>query len=191
MELLEIEYSIGEKKLFLIFSYYEMDYKKYIDTRLNEKIETIREHLFQLVKGVDYLHSTGVLHRDLKPQNILISDSQLKIADFGLSRVIQFPIAHYTQEIQTLWYRAPELILGDLCYSLNVDIWSIGCIFAEMFNKKPLFKGQSQIDQLFKIYQVLFHTIHIPHITYRYIYITLHTDIYTLHYNKTHFFSIL
>ena len=79
----------------------------------------------------------------------------VKIADFGLARVFSIPIRPYTHEVVTLWYRAPEILLGSVEYSTPVDIWSAGCIFAEMFTKQPLFQGDSEIDQLYKIFRTL------------------------------------
>lgn len=97
------------------------------------------------------------MHRDIKPQNLLFSSASklLKYADFGLARTIDIPLKKYTKEIETLWYRAPELMLGDSKYSFNVDVWALGCIFAEMITKKPLFMGDSQVDQIFKIFNTL------------------------------------
>jgi len=83
---------------------------------------------------------------------VLIIDN-LKITDFGLARVFSIPIRPYTHEVVTLWYRAPEILLGSAEYSTPVDIWSAGCIFAELFNKQPLFMGDSEIDQLYKIFR--------------------------------------
>ena len=77
----------------------------------------------------------------------------MKIADFGLARAFGIPIKTLTHEIQTLWYRAPEVLLGQKQYSLGVDIWAVGCIFAELTEKRPLFNGDSEIDQIFKIFQ--------------------------------------
>lgn len=89
--------------------------------------------MYQLIKGVNYCHSRRIIHRDLKPQNILVTQDQtLKIADFGLARVFTLPIKTLTHEIETLWYRAPEILLGQKEYSLGVDIWAVGCIFAEL-----------------------------------------------------------
>ena len=91
---------------------------------------------------------------DLKPQNLLVNaKGALKIADFGLARAFSLPIKKYTHEVVTLWYRAPEILLGQEVYSPPVDIWSVGVIFAEMVSKKPLFPGDSEIDQLYRIFR--------------------------------------
>ena len=96
------------------------------------------------------------MHRDLKPQNLLINRAgELKIADFGLARAFQIPIRTYTHEVVTLWYRAPEILLGQRQYACPVDIWSIGAIFAEMANRRPLWPGDSEIDELYKIFRTL------------------------------------
>lgn len=103
-----------------------------------------------------FCHQRRVLHRDLKPQNLLIDNNgNLKIADFGLARAFGVPVRAYTHEVVTLWYRAPEVLLGSPRYSCPVDIWSVGCIMAELITKKPLFQGDSEIDQLFRIFRYL------------------------------------
>jgi len=90
-------------------------------------------YLWQLLQGIAYCHSHRVLHRDLKPQNLLVNlNGLLKLADFGLARAFGIPIRSYTHEVVTLWYKAPEVLLGTKFYTTSVDIWSIGCIFAEM-----------------------------------------------------------
>ena len=102
------------------------------------------------------MHSCGVLHRDLKPQNILVTSHNgmtIKIADFGLSRAIAFPLKTFSREIETLWYRAPEVMLGLQRYSVNVDVWSLGCIFVELFLNLPPFIADCQLGQLFEIFQ--------------------------------------
>lgn len=89
--------------------------------------------MYQLLQGIAYCHSHLVLHRDLKPQNLLLDqEGHIKIADFGLARAFTVPFRAYTHEVVTLWYRAPELLLGSRFYSMAVDLWSLGCIFAEM-----------------------------------------------------------
>lgn len=87
------------------------------------------------------------MHRDLKPSNLLIdkTGTHLKIADFGLARTFNLPLKSYTHEVVTLWYRAPEILLGQKVYSTAVDVWSVGCILFEMFSNKVLFKGDSEI----------------------------------------------
>ena len=111
-------------------------------------------------KGLVYCHCNRVLHRDLKPQNILIdSEGNQKLADFGQSRSFIFPYREYTQEVITLWYRPPEILLGSKTYDTSADIWSAGCIIAEMKLKKPFMAGESEIAQLFKI----FSTFGTPH----------------------------
>ena len=88
----------------------------------------------------------GVTHRDIKPENILLShDYKIKIADFGLARTIGLPLKTYTHEVVTLWYRAPEVLLGAKIYSMAIDMWSIGAIFFEIAHKKPLFASDSEI----------------------------------------------
>uniref|UniRef100_A0A2N9IPU9 cyclin-dependent kinase n=1 Tax=Fagus sylvatica TaxID=28930 RepID=A0A2N9IPU9_FAGSY len=113
--------------------------------------------LYQILRGIAYCHSHRVLHRDLKPQNLLIDrrTNVLKLADFGLARAFGIPVRTFTHEVVTLWYRAPEILLGSRHYSTPVDVWSVGCIFAEMVNQQPLFNGDSEIDELFKIFRVL------------------------------------
>lgn len=106
--------------------------------------------------GIEFCHKHRVLHRDLKPQNLLIDkEGSIKLADFGLSRTYSISKKTYTEEVVTLWYRAPEILLGCKHYSTPVDIWSIGCIFAEMVTNTPLFQGDSEIQQLFKIFEIL------------------------------------
>jgi len=115
----------------------------------------VRSFMRQILEGVGYCHTYRILHRDLKPHNLLISSDgrQVKLADFGLARLSGLPSGPYTSEVVTLWYRAPELLLGATRYCGPVDVWSIGCIFAEMATGYALFPGRSDIDQLFKIFQ--------------------------------------
>jgi len=149
-----------ESRLYLIFEFLTMDLKKYLDNSIppNEMMSTnlLKSYCYQLLQAILFCHQRRVLHRDLKPQNLLIDKSgAIKVADFGLARAFGVPVRVYTHEVVTLWYRAPEILLGANKYSCPVDIWSIGCIFAEMANKRPLFQGDSEIDQLFRIFRVL------------------------------------
>jgi serine/threonine protein kinase len=93
------------------------------------------------------------MHRDLKPQNILVDVSHtiVKVADFGLARSFLPPFKAYTDKVVTLWYRAPELLLGVSSYSTGIDMWSVGCIFAEMLTREPLFRAESEIGLLHKV----------------------------------------
>ena len=148
-----------EKKLYLVFEYLDLDLKKHMDSspHISNDRMVIKGYVYQMCAGIAFCHSHRVLHRDLKPQNLLIDTetNSLKLADFGLARAFAIPLRAYTHEVVTLWYRAPEILLGAKQYSTPVDVWSIGCIFAEMINQSPLFPGDSEIDQLFKIFRGL------------------------------------
>ncbi len=137
-----------------MFEHVEYDLKKYL-RKIKKEItpELVKSFVYQTIKGIDYCHAHRIMHRDLKPQNILVTeDGKLKLADFGLARAFGVPIKTLTHEVVTLWYRAPEILLCQKAYSIGVDSWSIGCIFAELAQKKPLFYGDSEIDQIFRIF---------------------------------------
>ncbi|GIL66722.1 hypothetical protein Vafri_20204 [Volvox africanus] len=156
VRLYDVLYS--DRRLYLVFEYLDLDLKKEMDSqRVKGNMGLIKVYMWQMLSGLAFCHSRRILHRDLKPQNLLIdrSRNQLKLADFGLARAFGIPVRAYTHEVVTLWYRAPEILLGSKTYSTPVDIWSVGCIFAEMVNNKPLFPGDSEIDQLYKIFQLL------------------------------------
>ncbi|GJN18857.1 hypothetical protein PR202_gb06064 [Eleusine coracana subsp. coracana] len=145
----------NEKSICLVFEYLDLDLKKHMDSSPDFKNHRIvKSFLYQILRGIAYCHSHRVLHRDLKPQNLLIDRRKnlVKLADFGLARAFGIPVRTFTHEVVTLWYRAPEILLGARHYSTPVDVWSVGCIFAEMVNQKPLFPGDSEIDELFKIF---------------------------------------
>lgn len=146
------------KKLILVFEYVDQDLKKFFSSREGKPLDGIlvKSLLYQLIRGIAHCHQMKVLHRDLKPQNLLVSkEGVLKLADFGLARAFGIPVKNYTNEVVTLWYRAPDILLGSKNYSTSIDIWSIGCIFVEMINLKPLFPGNSEQDQLKKIFKVM------------------------------------
>jgi len=147
----------SEGRLFLVFEFVDKDLKKYMESiegPLSQSI--IKSFTYQMIKGLEFCHIRGVMHRDLKPQNILISrDGRLKLADFGLARAFVPPIRPFTHEVVTLWYRPPEILLGCKTYALPVDMWAVGTILAEMVTKRPLFPGDSEVDELFKIFRKL------------------------------------
>lgn len=119
-----------------------------ITSVLNE----LQEMMHQILCGVDFLHTHRVIHRDLKPQNLLVtSTGNIKLADFGLAKTYDFEM-RLTSVVVTLWYRSPEVLLG-LSYATPVDIWSCGCIMAELFRLSPLFNGSSEGDQLDRIFR--------------------------------------
>lgn len=122
------------------------------------KVQTLSdEHVqflvYQLLRGLKYIHSAGIIHRDLKPSNVAVNENcELKILDFGLARISDDSMTGY---VATRWYRAPEIMLNWMQYNSQVDIWSVGCIMAELLTGKTLFPGNDHIDQLFKIMEVV------------------------------------
>jgi serine/threonine protein kinase len=139
VRLLDIIHS--DTRLFLVFEFLDLDLKKYMDkTPIDQYL--LKSYSSQLLKGLMYCHCHRIIHRDLKPQNLLIDQhGMLKLADFGLARAFGIPFRAYTHEVVTLWYRAPEILLGIKTYGLAVDMWSVGCIIAEMSTRHPLFPG--------------------------------------------------
>eukprot|EP00834_Sanchytrium_tribonematis_P001993 NODE_54_length_30443_cov_1.442954.p18 type:complete len:234 gc:universal NODE_54_length_30443_cov_1.442954:19371-18670(-) len=142
----------------LIFEYCTTDLKKYMEKNQASGLphSTIKKFASQLLDAMAFAHSRRCIHRDLKPQNILVDDQEnLKVADFGLARAVGVPMRTYTHEVVTLWYRAPEIMLGAKQYGFGIDSWSVGCIIGELLNKKfdPVFRGDSEIDQLWKIFE--------------------------------------
>lgn len=142
---------------YMVMEYMEHDLKAVVETMKQPYSQSeVKCLMLQLLEGVKYLHDNWVIHRDLKTSNILLNNrGELKICDFGLSRQYGSPLKPYTQLVVTLWYRAPELLLGTKEYSTAIDMWSLGCIMAELLSKKPLFDGKRDIDQLSKIFRML------------------------------------
>jgi len=116
----------------------------------------IKSWLAMMLRGLEFCHRNWILHRDLKPNNLLIAaDGQLKLADFGLARDFADPGRNMTCQVITRWYRPPELLFGCRQYSSAVDMWSIGCIFAELMLRVPYLAGESDMDQLKTIFRAL------------------------------------
>ena len=156
-----------ERKLTLVFEYCSLDLKRYFEIRGRISPAETSNLFYQLLKGLAFCHSKSVLHRDLKPQNLLVHEKVLKLADFGLARFVDtqtktypeivfenkpyfravgLPVRQYSNEVVTLWYRPPDVLMGARIYNFTVDSWSSGCIFAEISNSgTPLFPG-SDID---------------------------------------------
>lgn len=139
---------------YLIFEFAETDLRKVLS---GGPVSTtlIRSILQQLLQGLEYCHSRRVMHRDLKPENILLAGGSVKIADFGLARLFQVPLKPLSGVVQTLHYRAPEILLGCREYTLAVDIWSVGCIFGEMLLGRRLFQGTNELHQMLEIARIL------------------------------------
>ncbi|XVF85196.1 hypothetical protein PTKIN_Ptkin17bG0098800 [Pterospermum kingtungense] len=143
--------------IFMVMEYMEHDLKGLMETMKQPFSQSeVKCLMLQLLEGIKYLHDNWVLHRDLKTSNLLLNNQgELKICDFGLARQYGSPLKPYTHLVVTLWYRAPELLLGARQYSTAIDMWSLGCIMAELLSKEPLFNGKTEFDQLDKIFRIL------------------------------------
>eukprot|EP00750_Incisomonas_marina_P023648 INCI5049.10.p1 GENE.INCI5049.10~~INCI5049.10.p1 ORF type:complete len:412 (-),score=52.81 INCI5049.10:620-1855(-) len=157
VQLLEIVVGKQREGVFLVFEYCEHDLAALIDNMKRAFSESEMKCLLkQLLGAVDYLHSHWIIHRDLKMSNLLYNGrGQLKLADFGLARTFTDPIEPMTQKVVTLWYRAPELILGATTYTPAVDMWAIGCIFGELMKHDVLLPGKTEIKQIERIVKLL------------------------------------
>uniref|UniRef100_A0A3Q2PSA8 cyclin-dependent kinase n=1 Tax=Fundulus heteroclitus TaxID=8078 RepID=A0A3Q2PSA8_FUNHE len=146
-----------DKSLTLVFEYLDKDLKQYMDDCGNiMSMHNVKIFLFQILRGLSYCHKRKVLHRDLKPQNLLINEKgELKLADFGLARAKSVPTKTYSNEVVTLWYRPPDVLLGSSEYSTQIDMWGVGCIFYEMAAGRPLFPGSTVEDELHLIFRLL------------------------------------
>ena len=174
VELIEVvtsakTYSTGvNASLYLVFEYMQHDLGGLIDYKIQNKLpfteDEIRAFFLQLIRALNFMHQNRVCHRDIKSSNLLISNSHvLKVADFGLARqIVDQSKANlqdrekdrYTNKVVTLWYRAPELLLGEEHYGFSVDIWSAGCILLEMWIKMPCFQGRDEMDQVRRIFKL-------------------------------------
>lgn len=147
------------KSVYLVFEYHEFDLTGILGTR---EIRLTQDHIkswsMQLLQGVNYMHVNKIIHRDLKAANILIGrNGELKIADWGLARTWNERMENLTNPVITLWYRPPELLLGCKKYSPKIDMWSVGCIIAEMFRRTGLLTGTNDATQLDLIFKTLGH----------------------------------
>jgi serine/threonine protein kinase len=145
-------------ELYLVFEYLSENLFQTYEN-LKEKGKTFTEDqiksiIYQIASALSYMHKHGFFHRDLKPENILVHRDKAKLADFGLAREVRSR-PPYTDYVSTRWYRAPELLLKSTNYNSPVDVFALGCIMAELFLSAPLFQGNSELDQMYKICSVL------------------------------------
>ena len=157
---LEIPNSTDFNQIYLVQEYMEADLHKIIRSDQQLTDSHIQYFIYQILRGLKYIHSANVLHRDLKPANILVNGNcELKICDFGLARRFtdgnDNDIGFMTEYVATRWYRAPEIMLSFHSYTKAIDLWSVGCIFAELIGRKALFKGRDYVDQLNQILRIL------------------------------------
>mmetsp|Transcript_59634 Transcript_59634/g.134545 ORF Transcript_59634/g.134545 Transcript_59634/m.134545 type:complete len:571 (+) Transcript_59634:133-1845(+) len=144
----------------LVFEFVERDLHGVLRSFRREgilmPIEEVQDYSSKLLNGLHACHSRGLVHRDVKPQNVLIGPGGvLKIADFGLARTLASPLRNVTVDVITLWYRAPEILLGATHYGFEVDVWSAGCVIGEMATGQPIFHGDCEIGTVFRIFQLL------------------------------------
>lgn len=152
----EVVTNEAKDQYYMVMEYVEHELKTLLSERKPDFTLSERKCLLQqLLLGLHYMHRNWVVHRDLKTTNILYNNQgTLKICDFGMSRKFGHPIKNYTQNVVTHWYRAPELFMGMELYTEAVDVWSAGCIFAEIITGKPLFMGTNDLDTLDKIFRL-------------------------------------
>lgn len=143
------------KDVYLVYELMDTDLHQIIRSSQTLTDDHCQYFIYQILRGLKYVHTANVLHRDLKPSNLLLNAScDLKICDFGLARTSNEK-GFMTEYVVTRWYRAPELLLSCEDYSASIDVWSVGCIFAELLGRKALFPGKDYIQQLKLIIQVL------------------------------------
>ena len=142
-----------ETGVFLIFECLSSDLQRRLEDASYQV--NVPQVMHDILKGLYHCHRKRFMHRDIKPSNVLIGhDGTAKLADFGLARSLQFSSRPYTAEVQTLWYRAPEVLVGAERYDLAIDVWSAGCIFAEMISGRALFQGANPLSQWTEICKI-------------------------------------
>lgn len=143
--------------VYLVMDFLEHDLKTLLEDMSEPFLPSETKTLMlQICSATEYLHSNWIVHRDFKTSNILMNNrGEIKLADFGMARYTGNPPPKLTQHVVTLWYRAPELLLGAEDYGFEIDIWSIGCIFAELLTREPVFQGKNEVSQLSEIFTLL------------------------------------
>ncbi|KIP10049.1 hypothetical protein PHLGIDRAFT_282294 [Phlebiopsis gigantea 11061_1 CR5-6] len=158
--LIDVDISPNHDEIYIFMEPMEADLHQIIKSGQSLTVEHVQYFVYQILRGLKYIHSASVVHRDLKPGNLLVNaDCELKICDFGLSRGFNAApdenATMMTEYVATRWYRAPEIMLAYRAYGTAVDIWATGCIVAELMQGKPFFKGKDYVDQLNKVLDVL------------------------------------
>jgi len=159
LSLIEHIYDVREHKLFMVFNRMDKTLYDFIKSnRRNVPEIKVKQIIYQILKGVDHLHTNGVFHRDIKPENILVNERsrgpEVRLGDLGSVRGVH-SARPYTEYISTRWYRAPECMLTAGHYDCKMDVWACGCVYFETLMSKPLFPGVNEIDQLTKIHRVV------------------------------------
>ncbi|EEB08275.1 cmgc/cdk/pitslre protein kinase Ppk23 [Schizosaccharomyces japonicus yFS275] len=162
VKLLDVVTGRSGKDVYLVMEFMEHDLATLLKDMPEDFLQSeVKTLMLQLLAAVATLHHHWFVHRDLKPSNLLMNNTgEIKIADFGLARSLGEPKPQLTRLVVTLWYRAPELLLGAPSYGKEIDMWSVGCIFAELLTRSPLFNGRSELDQLSKIFNFLGYPTH-------------------------------
>ncbi|KAI7894750.1 kinase-like domain-containing protein [Mucor mucedo] len=145
-----------KRVIYMVFPYMDHDLSNLLhNSNVQLTPPQIKTYMKQLLEGTAYLHHNNILHRDMKAANLLINnDGVLKIADFGLARGIEDDDMEYTKSVVTIWYRPPELLLGERRYTSAIDMWGVGCVFGELIKSKAILQGQDDLDQLKKIFSL-------------------------------------
>lgn len=149
-------YSWEDAKLYLILEFAEMNLYEYYQDFLPLSQNVVKDFIHQILQGLYYLNTQGIIHRDLKPHNILINSTtgKIKLCDFGQSKIVKIYENSLDSHAATLWYRAPELLLGSTEISYSSDIWSLGCIFCELVLGDPLLKSNCELGQIIEIFKM-------------------------------------
>jgi serine/threonine protein kinase len=169
-----IEVIWSETQLMLVFELCELNLREWLDKHGPLRGSALAGAARQLFAAIEHIHANGVMHRDIKPQNFLIKEGKMKLADFGLAKrqpMLLWQQPPLTMQVASLWYRAPEIMLGAERYDATVDIWAAGCVLFETLTGNVMFQGESEISTLFKMFMRLGtpgNITHLPHYSHRF-----------------------